>query len=456
MNKETEAEKITIKVNNQDLLCEKNEYTKYYPSGTIKQIKVCKKEVKQQINNNTTTITQQSQPILFTINGEKQILELVNDIGFFENGHVKSCHFTNKNDRIIVNIAKKRQAIHIYRDKIDNTSYCSFHNNGNLNYTRINEDEPQTLILEIGDIEQTIDVKWEIYFYDDGKLNKTYIDKPSDIEVYINNKKILLKLDNSSSKPNGFLEKICDFICFFPDGTLKEAKICEDITLNVKFHGKDYDLPFKSGDDIIFTDNKELSQSCIDKSPERSAIVYAERLNKLEKSQEKTKQEVKELQINRNIANVWDWIFVLITCGIGFYFILSALGLCFGKPIWPFNLITPENFDKMCFNYGFSFLNPEHETFNKYTFFFEILKRAPIIILVILGFKFLQLAFKRIELVGEVEKVQKYINLTNDDTTKNKLLKIIALPFFVPKKMKSSVKFMDDFRSVILEKEENK
>ena len=33
------------------------------------------------------------------------------------------------------------------------------------------------------------------------------------------------------------------------------------------------------------------------------------------------------------------------------------------------------------------------------------------------------------------EQVQKYIKLTNDDTTKNKLLKIIALPFFTKKKM---------------------
>ena len=80
----------------------------------------------------------------------------------------------------------------------------------------------------------------------------------------------------------------------------------------------------------------------------------------------------------------------------------------------------------------------------------------PAIILFIVAFKFLQLAFERIRLVGEVERVQKYLKLTNDDTTKNKLLKIIALPFFVPKKMKSSVKFLDDFRSVILAKEENK
>lgn len=299
--------------------------------------------------------------------------------------------------------------------------------------------------LEIGFFSKTGVVKY-IYFHNGGR------------DIYVET------ISRQPVKVTGFknIDKYGDYlpsyteILFFSDRTLKAAKIREDVNLNIEFYGRNYDLPFKNGDEIIFNDNRQLSQKCIDESSERSNIVCAKRLDDLEKSQEKTKQEVKKLQTNQKIATWGDWLFVLITCGIGFDFIFSALGFCFGKRIWPFNWITPENFDKMCFNYGFSFLNPEHETFNKYTFFFEILKRAPIIILIILGFKFLQLAFERIRLVGEVERVQKYIKLTNDDTTKNKLLKIIALPFFTKKKMKSSVKFLDDFRSVILEKEENK
>ena len=231
---------------------------------------------------------------------------------------------------------------------------------------------------------------------------------------------------------------------------MENIAISQDIEDYFYYKKKKYKLSFKSGDVILFDAMGNLQDWCIKNSQTRmQKIEEQDRLYKLE-------EEQKKLQTNRTVATWIDLLFVLITCGIGFYFILSALGLCFGKPIWPFNLITPENFDKMCFNYGFSFLNPEHETFNKYTFFDEILKRAPIIILVILGFKFLQLAFKRIELVGEVEKVQKYINLTNDDTTKNKLLKIIALPFFVPKKMKSSVvaKLKNRGSSVALEGKE--
>ena len=81
----------------------------------------------------------------------------------------------------------------------------------------------------------------------------------------------------------------------------------------------------------------------------------------------------------------------------------------------------------------------DNVSFNKYTFFYEILKRAPIFILVILGFKFLQLAFERLRLIGEVEKVQKYLNLAQGDdvgNVKNNLLGIIAIPFFTHKKQK--------------------
>lgn len=435
--KDDKKEYITIKVNNQDLICEKNKYTEYYPSGTIKQIKVCKKEV-QQINNHITTITQQPQPISFTINGEKQILELTGNINLYENGYVKCCNFTTKTDRIIVNIAEMKQSIKIKEDPYTKESYCYFYSNGNLLSTRL-QDEPQQLKLEIGDIKQTLDVKWEINLYDNGKLKECYIDKPTNIECHINGQRLVIKLDNAIAKKNGFWEKVCDYISFFSDGTLKEATICEDTILNVKFHGKDYDLPFKNGDAIIFNDNKELSQSCIDKSSERSSIVYDERLSKLEKSQEKTKQEVRKLQEDQNLATKEDWKFIKRCTFIGFYFILNAFCLCFNKVGWwqfPLNFILPENFDKMCFDYRIPFFNTEHENFNKYTFFYEILKRAPIIILIILGFKFLQLAFERIRLVGEVEKVQKYLKLAQGDNVKNNLLGIIAVPFFTHKKQK--------------------
>ena len=238
-------------------------------------------------------------------------------------------------------------------------------------------------------------------------------------------------------------------LCFYKEGLIQYFVLAEDFKGSFSYNGEKYNLQFDNGEIVLFEVNGELNEKCIKNSIERFNEVFGEKITIL-------KQAVEKLQTNQTVATWIDLLFVLITCGIGFYFIWSALGLCFGKPIWPFNLITPENFDKMCFDYRIPFFNTEHENFNKYTFFFEILKRAPIIILVILGFKFLQLAFERIRLVGEVERVQKYIKLTNDDATKNKLLKIIALPFFVPKKMKSSVKFMDDFRSVILEKEENK
>ena len=412
-----EAEKITIKVNNQDLLCEKNKYTRYYPSGAIQEIKVCEKQVKQQINNNTATITQQSQPISFTINGEKQILELTGNINLYENGNVRCCNVTTKTNRILVNIAGIRQSIKIREIE---GSYCYFHSNGNLLSTQL-QNEAQQLKLEIGDIKQTLDVKLEIYLYDNGKLEVCYIDKPTDIECYINGKKIVIKLDNYFDKKTGFFENIRNGIFFFPDGTLKEAKICEDINLNVKFHGKDYNLPFKNGDEIIFNDNKELSQACIDNSPERSAVVYDERLNKLEESQKQTNQEVRELQ--KKVATRGDWVFVAVSIFIS--------ACCFYFALW---LLTIQDNSMV--------LKPFADTvsFNKYTFFYEILKRTPIFISLILGFKFLQLAFERLRLIGDVEKVKKYLNLAkgdNVDNVKNNLLSIIAIPFFAQNKVKS-------------------
>lgn len=418
--KDDEKEYITIKVNNQDLICEKNKYTRYYPSGAIQEIKVCKEEQIQQHQNdkNVSVITKYNipQPITFVINGEKQILELTGKINLYENGDVEYCHFTTKSDRIIVNIAEKKQSIKIKKNDFTEENYCHFHINGNLLSTQL-QDEPQQLKLEIGNIKQTLDVKRRIELYDNGKLEECFMSQPQNIECYVNGKKVVIKLDNYFDKKTGFFEDIFDGISFFSDGTLKKATICEDIDLIVKFHGKDYNLPFKNGDEIIFNDNKELSQSCIDKSSERSAIVYAERLDKLEKSQAKTNQEVRELQNHQKVATWGDWLFVGLCIIISFGLFYFA---CFHKPL----IGDPVSFVRK---------NPD---INKYVFLFEILKRTPIIVLLLASFKFLQLAFERLRLIGEVEKVQKYIKLASNENAKDKLLAIIAVPFFTHKKQK--------------------
>jgi len=273
--------------------------------------------------------------------------------------------------------------------------------------------------LEIGFFSKTGVVEY-IYFHKDRR----------DIEVET--------IGRQPVKVTGFtnIDKYGDYrpgyteILFFSNRTLKAAKIREDVNLNIEFYGRNYDLPFKNGDEIIFNDNRQLSQKCIDESSKRSAIVYAERLKVVEAKTEKLEEKQKKI--------TWSDIWLTLL-----WFALSLVFLLLG-----FSKLSKIEFG------GGEFI--EYDDYNKYTFLYEILKRMPAIILFVVAFKFLQLAFERIRLLGEVERVQKYIKLTNDDTTKNKLLKIIALPFFVPKKMKSSVKFLDDFRSVILEKEENK
>lgn len=317
----------------------------------------------------------------------------------------------------------------------DKVSYVNFFENEKI--SSIYFKEPQLISFKIGDVENRDKQVSYIEFYKNGDLKFISFRKQPLIIFKIRNIYYSVKMED---------------LCFYKEGLIQYFLLAEDFKGSFSYKGEKYNLQFDNGESVLFEVNGELDEKCIKNSIERFNEVFGEKITIL-------KKEVKELQTNQNIASREDRWFVFITCAIGFYFFLNAFCLCFNKVLWwmfPLNFILPENFDKICFNYGFSFLNPEHETFNKYTFFYEILKRVPIIILVILGFKFLQLAFERIRLVGEVEKVQKYIKLTNDDTTKNKLLKIIALPFFVPKKMKSSVKFMDDFRSVILEKEENK
>ena len=213
------------------------------------------------------------------------------------------------------------------------------------------------------------------------------------------------------------------------------------------YNDKKYKLNFKGGETIKFNKYGQLTLETINSSPTRKQqIEEQDRIYNLENTTKKLENTTKNLENKHSVATIWDCLFVLITGFIGGGCLIFALGLCFfGKPICLLllNWICPE-----CFDYGFLFLNQEnqtlnplHETFNKYTFFYEILKRTPIIILVILGFKFLQLAFERLRLIGEVEKVQKYLNLAKGDNVnnvKNNLLSTIAIPFFAPKKVKSS------------------
>lgn len=304
-------------------------------------------------------------------------------------------------------------------------------------------DKPMKIDIKIGEnvkiLEcEVIEVVYRDLTQDCKKIKTTdgceigFFSKTDVVEyIYFHKDRRDIEVETISRQPvnvTGFtnIDKYGDFrpsyteILFFSDRTLKAAEIRKDVNLNIEFYGRNYDLPFKNGDEIIFNDKRQLSQKCIDESSERSNIVCAKRLDDLEKSQEKTKQEVKELQTNQKIATLGDWGFVVVCIAI-------SIGLlCFAYLYEPM-IGDPVSFVRK---------NPD---INKYVFLFEILKRTPIIVLFLLAFKFLQLAFERIRLIGEVERVQKYVKLTNDDTTKNKLLKIIALPFFTKKKMKSSV-----------------
>lgn len=204
-------------------------------------------------------------------------------------------------------------------------------------------------------------------------------------------------------------------IYFNDDRIINIVVIDEDVDDYFYYKKKKYKLSFKAGEIISFDAMGNLQDECIKKSRTR--------MNQIEEQ-----DRIYNLENRQDVAMKEDRRFVRITGGIGLFFVALALILCF---------ILAKNFDKMSFVYLLSFLDPKHETFNKYTFLYEILKRTPIIVLIILGFKFLQLAFERLRLIGKVEQVRNYIALTADDDTKKQLLKMIAIPFFAPKKVKS-------------------
>ena len=313
---------------------------------------------------------------------------------------------------------------------------CSFFKSGRLQTAPITK---QSLDLSIGDIiNKQLNVEDFIVLFDTKRLSMTRLSRAQNIITKLDNTSFQqIRLDNYDD--NFALMPIANnVIRFFEDGQLKCGKICNDTKIKVKFHGKDYNLPFKSGENILFNDNKELSQSCIDKSPERSAIVYAERLNNLEKQQEETEKSVEKMKNNQTVATWRDWGFIVCCTFIGLYFLYVALCLCYNSIPLPFVRIgiLPENFNTICFNYQTNWLDINNSSFNKYTFLYEILKRIPIIVSLVVAFKFLQLAFERIRQVGEVEKVSKYLKLTDNDDVKNNLLSIIAVPFFTHKKQK--------------------
>ena len=221
------------------------------------------------------------------------------------------------------------------------------------------------------------------------------------------------------------------WIEFFSNGAFKRIRSVKSQKINASYNGQMYyDLPIKENETIYFTASGEIKDTCIEDSPERSAIVYAERLKAVEAKTEKLEEKQKVI--------IWNDIAITLL-----WFSLSLTYLCWGL----------SKLSKIEFGGG-EFI--AYDDYNKYTFLYELLKRIPAIILFVVAFKFLQFAFERIRLVGEVERVQKYIKLTNDGTTKNKLLKIIALPFFTKKKMRSSVvaKLQDRKSSVALEGKE--
>ena len=304
----------------------------------------------------------------------------------------------------------------------------------------------QRISFKIGDVENKNIEAISIYF------DVTYgcVDR---IEFQTSPQKISFKIGDINYQ--NIEVKSISFYNLYNITGIKDIHLAEGIRNEFYYKKSKYQLSFQSGEIISFNDNGELSSDCIKNSIYREQEIDIQeqqrplnelknKTNNLEKQQEKIKKLVEILQKDRKVATRRDWFFVGLFALIGFYFILNAFCLCFnivGRWQFPLNFILPDNFDKMSFDYHLCFLNSEHETFNRYTFLYEILKRTPIIILVILGFNFLQLAFERLRLIGEVEKVQKYLQLAQGDNVKNvknNLLSIIAIPFFAPKKVKSS------------------
>ncbi|MBQ7552395.1 MAG: hypothetical protein IJT15_03020 [Rickettsiales bacterium] len=268
----------------------------------------------------------------------------------------------------------------------------------------------------------------EVSFKVGGVLN--VVKKVEKVEFnHINDDVCVYFIDGSNAEQINF--KIRDInYCFYlkhikwsiKSGLIKEIQLSNEWSKKpgieyetFYYNDKKYKLNFKGGETIKFNKYGQLTLETIGSSQTRmNQIEEQDRIYNLEKKQVVVMKQ--------------DRWFIGITGGIGLLLVAFALGLC---------VFLPKNFDKMSFVYLLSFLDPLHETFNKYTFFYEVLKRAPIIILTILGFKFLQLAFERLRLIGKVEQVRNYIALTADDDTKKQLLKTIAIPFFAPKKVKS-------------------
>ena len=199
------------------------------------------------------------------------------------------------------------------------------------------------------------------------------------------------------------------YIYFNQDGTLKTLTVynLEPYTGDFFYEGKKYNLTFNNGESISFKPNGELDESCINNSIERYNKIFGDRLSNLEKEQNNMKK-------NQKIVKISDIVLIVIYIGISFALLSTII---WWHPTLTDNVIKFKN--------------------DKYIFLYEIFKRSPTIIMVVVGFKFLQLAFERIRIVGEVEKVNKFIKLTDDKNIKNKLLEKIAIPFFSPKKIKN-------------------
>ena len=346
------------------------------------------------------------QPISFKIGDIENKDKQASDIVFWNNGYVKKISFKEPQP-----ISFKIGDIE-NKDKQASSVGCDYYDVEEITF--INFKEPQPISFKIGDIENKDKQASDIFFYyqDNRMLHDVrciIFKEPQPINFRINNHYVKMTR-----------------LSFYGNSVIESFVLAENFEGNFSYNGEDFHLSFNKGDNVIFDPKGDIAKACIDQLKERyefRKIINSE-LKKIETEQTKTNQKVEKLQEVQNLATKEDWRFVKITGIIGAICIGGCVLFCI------FN-----NTIGLIFNYNFNY---EHETFNRYTFLYEILKRAPIIILVILGFKFLQLAFERLRLIGEVEKVQKYIKLTTDDDTKKQLLKMIAIPFFAQKKVKSS------------------
>ena len=189
-------------------------------------------------------------------------------------------------------------------------------------------------------------------------------------------------------------------ISFNQDGTLTSLTGCEQYEGDFFYEGKKYNLTFNDRETISFKPNGELDESCIKNSVERyNKIFVADRLNNIEEE--------------RKVIDKVDIVLIVLYLAVS---LALFCGVIFWHPTFPDCIIFKQD---------------------KYKFLYEIFRKSPTIIIAIVGFRFIQLAFERIKIIGEVEKVKKFIELTKDENIKNKLLEKIAIPFFSPKKIKN-------------------